>query len=193
MQERRSNEERSRQTRAALIAAAQALFLKQGYGQTGTPEIVKAAALTRGALYHHFADKQALLEAVAEAEAAAIATDIEVATVSDRDPLRALAAGGRAFLAAMAAPGRTRLMLLDAPAVLGREAVRDIEARHAMRTLREGLEAAVAAGAIAALPPAVLTEALGAVFDRAALAIAAGDTPEDWHRVIDALVAGLAR
>lgn len=190
--QRRSNEERSRQTRAALVAAARALFVERGYGETGTPEIVETAGLTRGALYHHFADKQALFAAVVEAEAQAVAAEIEAAAGADPDPLRALAEGGRAFLAAMTAPGRTRLLLLDAPAVLGRETLREIEARHAMRTLREGLEAAIAAGAIPALPITPLIEALGALFDRAALAIGTGDAPEDWHAVIDALVAGLA-
>lgn len=190
--QRRSNEERSGQTRGALTAAARALFIERGYAETGTPEIVAAAGLTRGALYHHFADKQALFAAVAEAEARAVAAEIEAATLADSDPLRALAVGGGAFLAAMAVPGRTRLLLLDAPAVLGRERLREIESRHAMGSLREGLEAAIAAGAIRALPLAALTEALGALFDRAALALAAGDPPEDWHAVIDALVEGLA-
>lgn len=190
--QRRSNEERSSRTRAALVAAARALFVERGYADTGTPEIVDRAKLTRGALYHHFADKQALFAAVVEVEAAAVAAEIEVATLADSDPLRALTHGGRAFLAAMAAPGRTRLLLLDAPAVLGHAAVREIEARHAMRSLREGLEAAIAAGAIRTLPLATLTEALGALFDRAALAVGSGEAPEDWHAVIDALIAGLA-
>lgn len=190
--ERRSNEERSSRTRAALVAAGRTLFVERGYADTGTPEIVDRAKLTRGALYHHFADKQALFAAVVEAEAQRVAAEIESAAGADPDPLRALAEGGRAFLAAMTAPGRTRLLLLDAPAVLGRETLREIEARHAMRTLREGLEAAIAAGAIRALPITPLTEALGALFDRAALALAAGDPPEDWHAVIDALVEGLA-
>jgi AcrR family transcriptional regulator len=45
------------------------------YAGTGTPEIVAAAGATRGALYHHFADKQALFAAVVEQEVAAVAQE----------------------------------------------------------------------------------------------------------------------
>ncbi len=52
-------------TRHALVDAARRLFVEKGYHHTGTEEIVAAAGVgTRGALYHHFTDKQALFEAV---------------------------------------------------------------------------------------------------------------------------------
>ncbi|TWH24547.1 TetR/AcrR family transcriptional regulator, partial [Aminobacter sp. J15] len=98
---RRSNRERTEATRAALIAAARNLFIEKSYAETGTPEIVAAAGVTRGALYHHFADKQALFRAVVEAEAAAPAS-----------VRQALLDGADAFFRAMAVNGRTRLLLL---------------------------------------------------------------------------------
>ena len=82
---RRSQVERADTTRAALIAAARGLFLGRGYANTGTPEIVAAAGLTRGALYHHFADKTALFAEVFETVEAELANvelaDVELANV----------------------------------------------------------------------------------------------------------------
>ena len=68
MQERRSNADRRAQTRQALLETARPLFAEKGFAATGTPEVVAQAGVTRGALYHHFADKAALFEAVIEAD-----------------------------------------------------------------------------------------------------------------------------
>ncbi|MGK9169404.1 TetR/AcrR family transcriptional regulator; helix-turn-helix transcriptional regulator [Inquilinus limosus] len=189
--ERRTNRERSDRTQAALIAAARRLFVERGYAETGTPELVAAAGVTRGALYHHFADKQALFLAVIEAEAAAVAGEIERAAPADLPPAEALARGGDAFLRAMAVPGRTRLLLIEAPAVLGRETLDRIDARHGGRTLREGLAAAMAAGVLRPLPLEAAAQLLGAAYDRAALAIASGADPAEWQTVLAALIDGL--
>ena len=190
---RRSNRERTQTTRAALLAAARKLFVEKGYAETGTPELVAAAGLTRGALYHHFSDKQALFRAVIEAEAAAVASEIEQGSAASTDPVDALLAGGRAYIQAMRVAGRTRLLLLDGPAVLGRGAMDEIDARNGNRTLREGLAAAMRAGAIARLPLEALTAQLGAMFDRAALAIEQDGDAEDQMKAVAALVGGLKR
>jgi hypothetical protein len=88
-------------------------------------------------------------------------------------------------------PGRTRLLLLDGPAVLGRAVMDEIDARHGNRTLREGLTAAIRAGAIRKLPVGSLTALLGAMFDRSALAVEQGEPLEDHLAAMDAIVAGL--
>jgi AcrR family transcriptional regulator len=190
--DRRSNKDRSEATRAALIAAARGLFVQRGYADTGTPELVAAAGVTRGALYHHFADKQALFHAVVEAEARIVADAIERATPAGLPPIEALSRGGDAFLDAMAAPGRTRLLLVDAPAVLGRDTLDEIDERHGGRTLREGLAAAMDSGVLRLLPVRATAQLLGAAFDRAALAIAGGADRAEWRAVIAALIDGLA-
>lgn len=89
----RTNAERRDATREALLAAARALFAEKGYAATGTPEIVAAARVTRGALYHHFADKADLFRAVVEAEHRRVAAEVEVVTAEGLAPLDALAAG----------------------------------------------------------------------------------------------------
>ena len=189
--ERRTQEERSQGTRRELIAAARRLFAEKGYAGTGTPEIVAAAGLTRGALYHHFADKAALFRAVVEEEHALVAMQIIAASEEGEEPgpVKALIAGGDAFLSAMADEGRRRILLVDAPAVLGREAVDAIDRQNGLRTLIEGLETAMKAKAIRDLPLLPLAHLLNALFDRAAMV-----PPEevgDYRKAIRALIRGL--
>lgn len=188
---RRSNRERSDATRTALIEAGRRLFVEKSYAETSTPDLVAEAGLTRGALYHHFADKQALFRAVVEAESAAVAKEIECAAPAGLMPLEALRKGGEAFLASMRAPGRTRLLLLDGPAVLGRREMDEIDRAHAGRTLCEGLQAAMEAGAIRKLPVDPLAALLGAAYDRAALGIEAGGSAGEYETLLSALVEGL--
>jgi AcrR family transcriptional regulator len=190
--ERRTNRDRTEATRRELIAAARKLFTEKSYAETSTPEIVAAAGVTRGALYHHFADKQALFRAVVEQEAAEVAAEIESASPPSLSARDALMAGSDAYLAAMRASGRTRLLLLDGPAVLGRAGMDEIDARHGNRTLREGLAAAMRSGETATLPIDALTALLAAAFDRAALAVEAGAEADDYRAVLAALLDGLA-
>jgi AcrR family transcriptional regulator len=189
---RRSNRDRTEATRADLIGAARQLFIEKSYAETGTPEIVAAAGVTRGALYHHFADKQALFAAVVEQEAAAVAEEIERASPPSLFARDALIAGSEAYLAAMRAPGRTRLLLLDGPAVLGRAAMDAIDNRHGNRSLREGLVAAMREQSMMRLPLDALTALLASAFDRAALAVEAGAPAEDYRVVLMALIDGLS-
>ncbi|OCP34484.1 TetR/AcrR family transcriptional regulator [Ensifer sp. LC163] len=177
---RRSNRERSDTTRAAILDAAHGLFVARGYAETSTPDIVAAAGMTRGALYHHFEDKKALFFAVAEREASAVAARIEEATFDGLTPREALITGARAFFDAMAEPGRIRILLLDGPAVLGTRSMAAIDAANAQRRLEEGLAEAMAPKVHD--PAALMATAtlLSAAFDRAALEIAEG-APTDLY------------
>lgn len=190
-QVRRSNQERTRTTRTALLGAARALFMEKGYARTSTPEIVHAAAVTRGALYHHFADKQGLFRAVVMQEAAAVADEIRKRTANDEDTYAALTKGAGIFMTAMAEPGRARLLLLDGPAVLGQAEMERIDAENAALSLREGLEAAMATGTLGQLPLRALTNLMSAMFDRAALGVSKGDDPNDYLAAISAIFEGL--
>ncbi|SFZ85719.1 transcriptional regulator, TetR family [Devosia enhydra] len=193
MQARRSNAERTLATRAALLAAARTLFVSKGYAETGTPEIAAEAGLTRGALYHHFADKQAVFHAVVEAEGEAVAREIETMSATSTDPVDALLAGSQAYLAAMRVPGRTRLLLIEGPAILGYRAMKRLDEDKAARTLRAGLRAAFAAQG---RPPDAaldaLTDLLSAAFDRAALAIEDGADPTLYRNAVAALITPVA-
>ncbi|MBB4254705.1 TetR family transcriptional regulator [Rhizobium sp. BK008] len=185
----RSNRERTEQTRQALIDAGRRLFVEKGYAETATPEIVAAAGVTRGALYHHFEDKKALFRSVIECEARAVAGTIEAHSASHDAPRAALIAGASAYFDAMMAEGRTRLLLIEAPAVLGLPATATIDAENAEATLRAGL-AAMLPQAGATLAP--LTLLLSAAFDRAAIAIEAGGERREYEQAIAVLLDGLA-
>jgi AcrR family transcriptional regulator len=187
MQQRRTNPERAETTRKALLEAARSLFVSKGYADTSTPEIVAAAQVTRGALYHHFTDKRDLFRAVLEREAQTVASEIEASGSSDISPRKALIDGSMAYLEAMSVPGRTRLLLVDGPAVLGPAEMAAIDEAHAAWTLREGLEA-VAGSLRHPFPVPAMTALLSAAFDRAALAIEAGADPDDFKAAMIGLV-----
>lgn len=185
----RSNRDRTEKTRAALMQAARALFVDKGYAETSTPEIVAAAGITRGALYHHFEDKRALFRAIVTDEALAVADAIERQTPDGLSPIDALLKGSTAYLDAMRVPGRTRLLLIEGPSVLGLAEMKKLDDENAARTLRDGLEAAID---VRGLPLAALADLLSAAFDRAALAIDAGETAKDYSAAIAALIRRIA-
>ena len=185
----RTNQDRTEKTRAALLAAARSLFIEKGYAETSTPEIVAAAGITRGALYHHFQDKRDLFRAVVGEEARAVAATIEGRAPMSMKPVEALIAGSVAYLEAMRMPGRTRLLLIEAPAVLGMAEMRALDDSTSARTLREGLEAALSGGSRdPGMPLATVTDLLSASFDRAALAIDAGGSVADYSAAISVLI-----
>ena len=117
---------RSASTRARLIRAARRLFARNGYAAVGTEEIVRRAGVTRGALYHQFADKQDLFLAVYE-QVEQDLTERVAATLGDvSSPFAALRAGIGVFLDACRTPEVQRIVLTDGPAVLGWERWREV-------------------------------------------------------------------
>jgi AcrR family transcriptional regulator len=170
---------RSEATRRQLVTAARALFGARGYAAVGTEEIVRAAGVTRGALYHQFRDKADLFAAVAEEVEAEIAGRIAAgAAEAAADPVDALRAGARLFLDACAEPEVERIILLDAPAVLGWEAWRDLAGRYGLGLVQLALQSAMDAGAIVPQPVAPLAHVLIGALDECALYIARADDPQ---------------
>jgi AcrR family transcriptional regulator len=190
---RRSNAERHAETRTALMAAARALFAEKGFAETGTPEIVRRAGVTRGALYYHFADKRDLFRTVLEAEERALADRInrESEPLTD-DPVEALMAGTRAFLAAASDEDTNRIIFVDGPAALGWDDWREIDDQYTGSTLRDGLESGMNAGVLRVLPLDELTNMLSASFNEAALGLGSGRyKPAALEETFRALFEGL--
>lgn len=145
MQEKRqSKAEKHAATRAALLSTARRLFAGKGFAATGTEEVVAQAEVTRGALYYHFADKQALFAAVVEQVAQEVLAAIEAAAAKAKSPLDGLLRGTQAFMNACLEPGARQIYLIDAPSVIGWQRWREIDARHGMGSLRQGVDAALA-------------------------------------------------
>ena len=192
---RRTKAEQRAVTTRRLLLAGRDTFAEQGYAETSTEEIVRRAGVTRGALYHHFTDKEALFAAVLADVQRDVARLVEAAANRESDRWEQLRAGCRAFLEASLDPQVQRIMLLDAPAVLGWEAWRRLDAEHAMRLLREGLETLVGTGVIAPLPVDALTHLLSGAMNEAALWIAQSARTEESlakaTAALDRLLAGL--
>ena len=192
MQDPRSNRERTEKTKAALIAAARALFVEKGYAETSTPEIVAAAGITRGALYHHYEDKRALFRAVVRQEALAVTRAIEQATPAQLPARDALIAGSNAYLDAMRVNGRTRLLLIEGPTVLGFTEMKKLDEETTTLTLRQGLQAALRHDRKSGIPVDALADILSAAFDRAALAIDAGGDADRYRQAIGHMIERIA-
>lgn len=184
----RTQEQRRAETQSKLLDSARKLFVELGFAETGTPDLVKTAGVTRGALYHHFKDKRDLFHGVAKREAEAIATDIRNATDGIDDPALAMKIGTEAYFDTMAVPGRARLLLAEAPAVLGHIVAKELTRNRGSRQLRLGLEQALPQLGEAQID--ALSDALSAAFDRAALAIAEG---ADRKSYINALMLMIER
>jgi AcrR family transcriptional regulator len=196
--ERRSQAERSEATRTALVDAARPLFAERGYAGIGTEEIVRAAGVTRGALYHHFDGKRELFEAVYVQIEVELAERIADGALSSgaAAPLEAMRAGAEMFLQACTDPEVQQIVLLDGPSVLGWDRWREIGAEHGLGLIEATLQAAVDAGAIAEQPVRPLAHVLMGALDEAAMLVARAEDPEaaraEVGRTLDTLLAALS-
>ncbi|HVS98996.1 MAG TPA: TetR/AcrR family transcriptional regulator [Solirubrobacterales bacterium] len=189
---RRTQGQRAEATRKALIAAGRELFAARGYEAVGAEEIVRAAGLTRGALYHHFpAGKPGLLEAAYEqVEAESTERVAHVVLDSEMDsPLAAMKAGVAAFLDECAEPGFQRIALHDAPAVLGWDRWREISATNGLGLIEASLVAAIEAGEIRPLPVKPTAHLLLGALDEAAMLLARSSDPAGRAEVTTVLLA----
>jgi AcrR family transcriptional regulator len=195
---RRSQVDRSAATRDALIAAARRLFAAQGFAEVPTDAIVAAAGVTRGALYHQFADKTALFGAVLEAVEADIARRLadEVAAAGTSDPVEAVRHALRRWLDICVEPEIHRITLIDGPSVLGWAHWREVCQRYVFGLAQDLLARAIELGRIPEQPVRPLAHVLMGASDEAALYVAeAADRPRaraEMIRVLDRLIDGIA-
>jgi AcrR family transcriptional regulator len=195
---RRTQPARSATTRAALIQAARPLFAGHGFAGVSTEAIAQSAGMTRGALYHQFADKSELFAAVYEAIEGDIATRIgeQIAAAGASDPLELMTLGAHAWLDACVDPEVQQIVLLDGPTVLGWERWREIGMRYGMGLVEGVLAQAIKAGRIPPQPVAPLAHVLVGALDEAAMYVATASdqaaASQEVRTVLAHLIAGIA-
>jgi len=196
---RRTQAERTAATRDALIAAGRALFGARGYADVGTEEIVRTAGVSRGALYHQFTDKAELFAAVfasVEEITSARITAAATAAAPD-DPIAAMRLGTAAFMDICTEPEMARIMLIDAPAVLGEQRWTDISTDYNMGLVLQLISRGIELGRIPAQPPVPLARILLGAIREGALYLAGADDPAiaraQVGAVLNAVIESVAR
>ncbi len=162
------------QTRARLIASARQAFARLGYAKTSMDDLTAEAGLTRGALYHHFGDKQGLLAAVVEQIDSEMDERLEAISAAASDPWQGFAQRCRAYLEMAQEAEIRRIVLQDARAVLGQ---RQPAEEHCIDSLSRRLQALVEAGLITPAPSQALARLINGSLVDAALWIAATEQP----------------
>ena len=160
------------------MRVARELFAERGYAGVGTEEIVARASVTRGALYHHFADKKDLFRAVHEELEEQLVASIGERIAGIEDPWELAVTGVRAFLDACTDPALRQIALIDAPAVLGWEEWREIDARYGLGLVSFGLRNGMDAGVFREQEVTPLAHLLIGAMTEAALMIANARDPD---------------
>jgi AcrR family transcriptional regulator len=191
----RTQATRSAATKNTLVRAARPLFAVHGFGGVSTEEIVRAAGVSRGAMYHQFKDKTALFEAVFEAVEQEVTNRLArtVGESGESDPIALMELGAHAWLDVCAEPEVQRIVLLDAPAVLGWERWREIGLKYGLGLVEAMIAHAISTGRIREQPVKPLAHVLIGSLDEAALFVVRAEDPAAARDQMRAVIAQLVR
>jgi AcrR family transcriptional regulator len=176
--------ERTEATRGRLVDAARKLFAEHGFVATSTEEILEAASVSRGAMYHHFSSKTELFQAAFEAVEDDLTTQVLSAALHETEPVRQLARGFDAFLDQCRRTEVQRIVMLEGPTVLGWDTWHELDERYAFGSLKAVLSGMAEVGRLA--PESVDPWAhllLGAIM-QAGMVVARADDPEAAKRAM---------
>jgi AcrR family transcriptional regulator len=191
----RRTTDQAAETRALLVRAGRELFGGIGFAAAKASDIAERAGVTRGALLHHFGDKEGLFAAVLEEVEAESATRVLEVAITGSDPLEWLRRGFEAFLVECVKPEITQIMLIDGPSVLGWETWHEIDAQYGYRPLLDVVEAAVTAGLMESDDPSSVAYLLLGALTEAGTVIAHAEDPEvtrvQMAKALNRLVDGL--
>lgn len=169
------------------MAEGRRRFARDGYEQVVLEQVARGAGLTKGAAYHHFGSKEGLFRAVLEGTQRDVAKSVARAAASVDDPWDQLIAGCRAFLLAGSDHANQRIMLIEAPSVLGWDEWRSMDEASSAAVLAEGLRALINAGIVADQPIEPLTRLLSGAMNEAAVWLAQSPTPGGLDATMSAL------
>jgi AcrR family transcriptional regulator len=194
-QQRSLRAEQVAQTRAALVLAGRSLFGRSGFAAASVDDLARVAGVTTGALYHHFPTKAALFEAVFELVHGELMVASGQAAEGAGDAIEALAAAFEAFLDKVLEPDVQRIIITDAPSVLGPARFTELDERYAFAAIVAALEAAARSGRLRADDPPTLARLLLGMLTRGGMLIASAADPvatrDSVAAAIRAIVAGL--
>lgn len=174
--------ERGDATRAQIIDAAMELFSTYGYAQVGTKEVVRNAGVTRGAMYHHFAEKRDLFRAVLEHKQAEMLRVITAGMDQHTDPWERIVKGIDIFFDECIDKSSVRIGLVDGPSVLGWNDWSELHAEHWLGLIESSLREAMEAGMLRRSDPHSLAHLLDGAFIKAALLVVNAEDPAEARK-----------
>ena len=190
-------EEYAEATRAALVDVARTLFAERGYAAVSIDEIVHGARVTKGALYHHYDDKQALFQAVLESIESELAERMQVGAQAETHRWEQLRAACHAYLDACLERDVQRIVVLDAASVLGWHAWCEIDKRYGLGVLKQRFQAVLDAGLIDPQPVEAVAQLVLGALNVGARVIAEASQPKQARKqvgeTLDRLISGLQK
>jgi AcrR family transcriptional regulator len=192
-----SKAQQSEATRRKLLRVGRDLFARRGYSGVSTEQIVRRAGVTRGALYHHFRDKRDLFAAVVEELEGEVMERVAAAALAETDAWEQQRAAIGAYLDVCLEPAVQRIVLTDAPSVLGLAEWREIEAKYGLALVQAGLQSVIDAGYIERQPVEPLAHLLLGALAEGGLVIGRADDREAARRAVgdglDRILTGLRK
>ena len=184
-------------TKQKLERVARELFAERGFAGVSAEELVAKADVTRGALYHHYDGKEGLFEAIVDSVMREVHAKLAAEAAGQSDPLQALEHGIGVFLKVCTEPNVQRILLVDAPAVLGWPKWREMDARYGFGLVKQALAGAMKAGLLRRQDVDVLAHVLLGALTEAAMVIARSQDPaksrKAAERAFASIIAGWKR
>jgi AcrR family transcriptional regulator len=192
-----SKARQSEATRGKLLRVGRDLFARRGYNDVSTEEIVRRAGVTRGALYHHFEDKRELFAAVVEQVEQDVMQKVAEAALAEEDSWEQQRVAIGAYLDVCLEPAVQRIVLTDAPSVLGLAAWREIESKYGFALVEAGLRSVMEAGYIERQPVEPLAHLLLGALTEGGLLIGRAEDRQATRREVgdglDRILRGLRK